>query len=441
MRTPATIIAATALALTTAAQGPMQLSMKQAMDLAAQQSYQVQYGSLEAQKAAARTKEFLAIGLPQINASGSLNNYLDVPTTVVPNFFGDDPPELEVQFGVPWNASGGVQLDQLIFDGSYLVGLKASRELKVQAEEDLERTVADARAQAARAYLGVLAAEEGATLVSESVPLLQKSLTEVSAMQEQGFMEDIDVDRLRIELSSAQDRQRAFQDQAKVARGYLLLVLGLSPDTPVQLTDDLQTLVDDPGEKALVDQPLNVNEHIDMQIANTYERLQVLNVKNERSAYLPKLRGFFNYSAQAQRQKFDFLEGGKWFPSSLWGLSLQVPIFSSGMRHYRVKQAQLGLDEARVNLRSIEQQLLTEHLNKQVAARSARDSYAVQRENMVLAKSVFERTSVKFSNGLASSFELTQEQSNYLTAQLNYMQKLVDMLTAQIDLRKALDLY
>ena len=147
------------------AQGPVSLSLKQAMDMAAQQSYTVQYSALEAEKADSRIKEILATGLPQVAASGSLNNYLKVPTQVIPNFFGNEPETIEVQFGIPWAVTGAVQLNQLLFDGSYLIGLKATRELKEKAQLDLQKAQHDARAQAAKAYLSVLAAEEGVRLL------------------------------------------------------------------------------------------------------------------------------------------------------------------------------------------------------------------------------------------------------------------------------------
>lgn len=439
MRQP--ITAALALAATAImAQGPVSLSLQQAMDHAAQQSYTVQYSTLEAEKAEAKIKEILGIGLPQIAASAGLNNYLKVPTQVVPNFFGNDPPTMEIQFGVPWMLNGGVQLNQLLFDGSYLVGLQATRELKDKAGLDLEKARHDARTQAAKAYFAVLAAEEGVRLLGESLPLLEKSANDARAMVEQGFMESTDVDRLTIQLADTRNRQGNLQQQANVARAFLALVLGLPSGSPITLTDPLGTLMDDPAEKALAAQAFDPGQHIDQQQAASQVRLAGLEVRHQQAGYLPQLTGFINY--QQQFNSTEFNPGvAPWFPSSMWGLSLNVPIFSSGMRHNQVKQARISLQEAEVNGTATEQRLRTEHLQQQALLTAAQNSFQTAEANMDLASTIFQRTSVKFNEGMSSSFELTQEHANYLMAQQQYIQAMLDLLQARADLRKALDLY
>ena len=433
------ILSALALATAARAQGPLTLTLRQAMDLAARQAYAVQASELEAEKARSKVKEITALGLPQVEASASINNYIEVPTSVVPNFFDPSAGLLEVQFGVPWSTTGGIALNQLIFDGSYLVGLEASKELRVRSEQELERTAADARYQAAKGYLGVLAAREGARLSAESVPILEKSLAEAEAMTAQGFMEATDVDRLSIALASARDRARSFAQQERVALAFLRLVLGVQEGTPLELTDQLETLLNDPAEVALAEAPLDMSGHIEHQLANTLVRLQTLDVKNQRSAYLPKLYGFFNTQAQSFGQEGPWETD--WFPATLWGAQLQVPIFSSGLRSNRVKQAQLALKQTEVSRTATEQRLLAEAAERSEKARTALETYTTERQNLDLARRIFDRTSIKFTNGLASSFELNQDQTQYLTAQQTYIGALVNLALARTDLRKALDLY
>lgn len=438
MRTLPTL-AVLACALTAAAQGPMALSLQQALDLAARQSYAVRNSELAAEKARARVREVLAIGLPQVEVTGGLNNYIDVPTSVVPNFFGGQPEFLEVQFGVPWTVTGAAQLSQLLFDGSYLVGLAATRELKVQSEQELEKARADAMAQAAKAYLGVLAAREGARLAAEAVPVLEKSLREAEGMVQVGFMENTDTDRLAIAKASAQDRARSFAQQEKVALAYLRLVLGVAADTPLDLTDDLRTIVDDAEEKNLVTRAIDLNTHIDHQLASTLVRLQTMDVRNQKAGYLPKLHGFLSH----QRQSFGTSGPVEtdWFPATIWGVNLTVPIWSSGMRANRVKQATITLDQTRVNLQATEQRLLAEAAERTEKALAAEESYRSELASLDLARRIFERTSIKFTNGLASSFELNQDQGQYLQAQQLYVQRLAELLMARVDLRRSLDLY
>lgn len=434
---------AAALAVVMQAQGPVSLSMQQAMDLAATQSYMTRNSALAVEVARHRTKEFTAIGLPQINGEVTLNNFIDPPTSLVPNFFtpGVGPEYIAASFQLPWNLSAGGTISQLIFDGSYLVGLRASKELRLQSEQEHAKAQADARAQAAKAYQGVLAAEEGARLLGEGVPLLEKSLRDATAMLQQGFLENTDVDRLTIDLAALKNQQRNFLQQGQIARAMLALTLGIPQGTPVTLTDKLDVLIDNPEETALSEAAFDPNSHAELDVANTYARLQVLNMKNEKSKALPSLGGFFSHSQVWNGPDFDPGGAYPFYPTTLWGLKLTVPIFSSGMRHHKVQQAKLGLEQAEINRTATEQRLLAMAEQQRLTARSAYDNYSTEKSNMELSRTIMERTTTKFSNGLATSFELTQEQGRYLTSQQTYVQRLVDLLIARTELRKALDLY
>jgi outer membrane protein TolC len=442
MRTPLTTIVIAA-GLAASAQGPVRLSLQQAQDMAAKQAYAVQASELEAEKARHKVKEITAIGLPQINGEAQLQNFIDVPTQLIPNFFapGQGPDYIAAQFGLPWNASAGVTLSQLIFDGSYLVGLQATKALAQQSREDLEKARADARNQAAKAYFGVLAAEEGARLAGEGIPLIEQSLREAQAMLDAGFMESTDVDRLTIQLDQTKAQQRSFQQQAQVARMLLALTLGVPQGTPIELSDDLRTIVNDPGESALSEQDFNAGQHIELQGAETIIRLQTLNMRNERAKALPSLAGFLNHQQVWNGPDFDPGGAYPFYPTTLWGMKLTVPIFSSGNRHHKVKQAQVALKQVEVNRTATEQRLLAEVERTRSQARTAFDNYRAEERSLLLSQSILDRTSIKFTNGAASSFELTQERANNLIAQQQYVQRLVELLTARADLRKALDLY
>ena len=385
MRSIGTILGAT-LALSAAAQGPISISLQQALDMAARQSYAVQGSELEAEKARARVKEITAIGLPQINGEVQLQNFIDPPTSLVPNFFtpGIGPEYIAASFQLPWNASGGITLTQLIFDGSYLVGLKATRALETQSQQDLEKARVDARNQAAKAYFGALAAEEGARLAGEGIPLLEKTLREAAAMRDAGFMESTDVDRLTIQLDQAQAQVRSFSKQAEIARALLALALGVPQGTPLTLTDNLATILSDPAETALSEQPFETQSHVEYQYALNLVQLQDLNRKNEVAKYYPSLGGFLSHQQVWNGPSFD--PGGEYpfYPTTLWGVKLSVPIFSSGSRHHRVKQAELALDQVEVNRTATEQRLIAMAEQGRNQVRTAYDNYRTQERSLCL---------------------------------------------------------
>lgn len=442
MRTTATTLALL-LAFLVNAQGPLSLSLQQALDLAAKQSYAVRSSALEAEKSVQRSKEVTAIGFPQINGKAEMSNFIDVPTQLIPNFFtpGFGPEYVAAQFGVPWSMNAGVTLSQLLFDGSYLVGLRAARELKVQSDEDLQKAQADARNQAAKAYFGVLAAEEGSRLVGEGIPLLEKSLNEARAMMNAGFMEQTDVDRIDIQLEQARAQQRNFQQQAEVARMLLALTLGEPQGTTITLTDKLESILNNTDEIGLIERPLDTGTHVEQTYANTLVRLQELNLKNDRAKALPSLGGFLQHSQVWNGPSFD--PGGEYpfFPTTVWGLQLNVPILSSGNRYHKVQQSRLALEQVKINQTATEQRLRATAEQQRSQTRAAFDNYRTEERNLGLSKNIFDRTTIKFNNGSAASFELTQEQGNYLLAQQSYIQRMVELLIARADLRKALDLY
>lgn len=380
------------------------------------------------------------MGLPQINATGAMQNYLKIPKMVVPSFFGGDD-LMVIEFALPWTITGSVQLQQLLFDGSYLVGLRAAKELRTKSTKDLEQTALNARVQAAKAYLSVLAAEEGVRLVGEGIPVLEKAANEARAMFDQGMLESTDTDRLTLQLDETRNQLRTLEQQVRVARAYLNLVLGLPTGTPVTLTDALQPLLDDPAEVGLADAAFDVGQHVDQQVAQSMLRLGELEVRNKKAAYMPSLGGFINYQQAYNYMEFDVGNGAWWFPGSMWGLQLNLPIFSSGMRQQQLKQARLSLEQAGINVKATEQRLLAEKEQQQAILRAAQDSYETGKRNLALSRSIFDRTSIKFTEGVASSFELTQEHANHLTTQQTYIQRIVDLLRARADMRKALDAY
>lgn len=425
------------------AQGPVSLSLQQALDMAAKQSYAVQASELEAEKSRAKVKEITAIGLPQINGEVQLQNFIDVPTQLIPNFFtpGQGPEFIAAQFGLPWNASAGATLSQLIFDGSYIIGLKATKAVARQSQQELEKAAADARNQAAKAYFGVLSAEEGVRLAGEGIPLLERSMREVQAMKDAGFMEATDVDRITIQLEQAKTLQRSFRQQADVARMMLNLALGIPQGTPVVLTDEITTILNDPNESALSETNLETSGHVELQYAENLVLLSDLQRKNERSKALPSLGGFLSHQQVWNGPDFDPGGAYPFYPTTLWGLKLTVPIFSSTGRIQKVKQASLALKQAEVNRTATTERLKVMAEQSRTQARTAFDNFKTEERSLALAKNIFDRTLIKFTEGAAASFELTQEQGNYLMAQQTYIQRVVELLMARADLRKALDLY
>ncbi len=426
------------LGLALSAQGPMQVSLEQAIELAAQQSYSVQHSTLEARKAEQQLKEIKGLGLPQVNGTIGVQDFLDIPVSVSEDVFGGTNELVEFQFGLQYTGSAGVQLDQLIFDGSYLVGLKASKAFRNNKNQELEQTMLSAKAAAAKAYYGVLVANEAVISLQKLVPVLEENLRQVNVLNGGGFADIMDVQRQELGLLEVRNQLGQMQDQRGAAMDMLHFVLGIPLATPLELSDELDLVLDLIDARTLAQTTFDPEAHINSQVASGLVLLQDLTVKNERSSAYPKVYGFVAHQQNAFRRQFDLFGRGEWYPTTLIGVNVQVPIFSGGVRSNKLKQAQITLDQAKMNEGVVREQLLLDHQQKRRAILSAADRLDNAKRNLSLAEEIFERVNKKFKEGVVTTFELTQERAQLINSQNDYIQSLADLLLARADLREAL---
>lgn len=451
----ATILIALILSSTTLCAQSMELSLAEAQAKAIEMNRNVQISALEIDKAKKIVKETMAIGLPQINAEGTFQHFLDIPTQVLPDFISpsvygvliseglipsDRAPQpgfVPAQFGTDYNLTGGISLNQLLFNGSYLIGLKAAKSYVEMSELQKLKTDLDVKTSVTEAYHTVLIAQDNAEILSESILTLEQLLKEVSAMYAEGFVEEQDAQQLQITLNSLQSQKQNAERQIDLTKQLLNMSIGLPLETDITLSDDIPRLISDPkAEELLVKEP-TIAAHPDMLIMEQGILLQNLKIKEQRSRYLPTLNGFFSHQQQAQRNEFDFFDSdGDWFPSTVWGVSLQVPIFSSGMKANQVKQLQIGLKEAEIQRDMVSDGLQLERNKSRSDYIYARDAYRIEEENLALAEDIRNKTRIKYKEGISSSFELNQMETQYLEGQAKLIKATMDLLNTTIQLKK-----
>jgi len=442
------------------AQGPMRFSLAEAQEYAIQHSYNVQLSDLDLEIAKRKVKETTAIGLPQINASGGFQNFLDIPVTVIPDFIsptvlntlvqtgvlapGDvpqsDPQFVEAQFGTKYSVTAGIAATQLLFDGSYIVGLQAAKSYVQFAELNKEKSEADVKEQAAQAYFTVLVAEENLNIIQKSVGTLEKTLSDTRIMFENGFMEEQDVDQLQLQLNSLRNQMDYAESQKNIANYFFLFTLGLPETTELNLTDNVNSLVDEADHGALLNQPFDVERNPDYKLMNAALGLNLLSEKLEKSAYLPKLSASFSHQQQALRSEFNFTDSDKdWFPSTILGLNLNIPIWSSGMRSNKVQQAKLEVEKSKVSREQVMDASRLEYRTAYSEYLNALNGYNNAKESLDLSASILNRTQIKFREGISGSFDLSQAQNQDLNSQGNYIASMLKLLNAKIRLKKALN--
>lgn len=447
-----TTILLVALSLGAMAQTTMPLSLKEAQEMAAEHSYKVLQSVKGTEQAEKQVKETIGIGLPQVSAFGGYDHFLDVPVQSIPNFLkpildpidpdNPSPDFIQAAFGTEYNMVGEVRVDQLLFDAVYFVGLKASRTVQEQADLGLEKTRIESKHAAARAYLACLVYQENKRILVETITVLEKLHSDTKAMYEQGFMESTDVDQQELSLLNTQNELITVERSEDVALKTLNFILGQDILQELTLTSNLQSILEAPEFTNVAGTKLMMESHIDHKLSLNNVARKTANHKYQRSFFFPQLTGYFKHSQNAMRSEFNFLESGnEWFPTTAWGLGLSVPIFSGGKRHFSTQRARLALEQSEIELHETEQNLLLEVDREREDFIAADRKYENEEKNLELARRIFDSATIKYGEGMNTSFELTQKQSQYLVTQRSYIQSLVDLLLARTELQKALNLY
>lgn len=419
-------------------------SLKEAQDYALTNSYMAKDADMEITKAQKKKNETTAIGLPQINGSVSYQNYLEAPVQLVPaEFFGGDEGEFqEVQFVTDQSARAGITANQLIFDGSYIVALQASKTFLEISKNSKIKTEIEIKDAITQAYGMVLVAERNEKILAENKKNLEQTLFETGELYKNGFAEEQDVDQLKLLVANIANQYNNAKRQVDIAYNLLKFQMGIDITNDITLTEELDNLIGFSGDASILSKQFDYTTHIDYRIMENQERADVLLLRNEKMAYAPRLSAFYTYEQNSFANEFNFLgSDAQWFPSSYFGVSLNVPIFSSLSRHNRVQQAKIDLNQTRLQKIQVEQSLKMQAETAKSDYSFALDQYKTEKENLDLALRIKTKTEIKYNEGLSSSLELTQAQNQYLQTQGNYINSIFQLISAKSKLDKALNNY
>jgi outer membrane protein len=438
-------IAGIVLVANASAQQAQSFSLDEAVSYAVKHNYQLQQATFDLDISKRKVKETTAIGLPQINGEASYNNFIDIPTQVAEaSAFDPTAPAgvlVPLQFGLPHSMSAGLTASQLIFDGSYFVGLKAAKEYVRASELGLAQTESEIKNSVAQTYISVLASQENVLALIENKSNIERIFKETSALYESGFLEKQDADQMKLLRSNVNNQLDYAKRQEANILNLLKFQMGIPVSDSIGLTDNIEALVESQSgaSLSLLEQPFSPDKHIDFQTLEQGEKLTLLSLSNERARFYPQLSAFFNHSQNAYRKDFDFMKsGGAWYPTTLWGVQLKVPIFSSLQGRQRTAQAKLEVAKIQSQKLQVEQSLNMQAMSAKSNYSSALDRYNTVKEDLELAKSIKERTLIKYNEGLASSTDITATENQYLTSLGNYINTTLELLNSRLALDKAL---
>jgi len=428
------------MGLTVQAQGKKSFSLEEAINHALENNSIAINARKDIAKAIKKKWETTASGLPQINGAIDYQNQLKQPTAFIPSeFFGGESGTFTpVVFGTAQNASATATLTQLIFDGSYLVGLQAAKAFLDFSENTNEKTQLEVRKGVINAYGSVLITQENIAILDRNIATVKKNLDETSIIFDNGFAEEEDVEQLQITYSQLLNQRTNAKRLEKIAIQMFNLAIGVSIKTETQFTDTLIALAT-PG-LGLVQQSPEIEKNVDYKIAYNLTEQRSLELKLERSKALPSLRGFINVGTSAGRNRFDFFDGDqRYFASSILGLTLDVPLFSSGARNARTQQARIALDQAETDFEYAQEQIRLAYEQAKNEHELSIDNLEVCKKNLSLAERIEQKNQIKFKEGIASSFELRQAQTQLYSAQNSMLEAMLDMINSKAELETVLN--
>ena len=425
---------------TSEAQQVNSFTVQQAVEYAKQNSVQVKNALVDYKIQQQTNREITAAAYPQLNASGTFQDFLNIPTSLIPAAFtgGAAGTFIPVKFGTKYNVTGGFDFSQLLFDGQVFVGLKARPIALDFYTKQTEVTEEMISVNVQKIYYQLVVGRQQMTSLDANIERFDKLLKDTKAIYKQGFAERLDVDKVTVQLNNLQTEKIKVQSQLDAANAGLKFLMNMPQKDSLVLTD---SITENKIKDNILADSYKYEDRKEYQLLSLGIKLGELNVKRYKLSFLPTLAAFGSYNKNAQRQEFNFFKGGsdgQWFTTSLIGLKLTVPIFDGFAKSARVNKAKLELEKTTNNLEQLKSSIDNDVVQAKLKIAAAVVTMDNQKKNMQLAEQVYNTTKKKYEAGLGSNQEIYNAQAELKVAQNNYYAALYDAIIAKIDYQKAI---
>ncbi len=427
-------------------------SLEEAKQYAMQNSYVLHNSSLDVVKAQKEVWKTITTGLPQISGNFDYTKNIKAakqpfPVAIIPKEFWsklgipeDTPADgtYPISFSPKYNSSFGFTVNQMIFDGSYIVGVGSSQIYLNLAKQTAEKSEIDIRDAVTQAYYMVLTGEANKKVMQENLANVQEMYKETQAYYDNGFREEQDVDQMKLMVKNAETEVVKATREITIAKVVLKYAMGYDLEQEIVLSDSLNQFVIPLVAGKDAPTGFDFSKHIDYRLAQTNFQVSEKLLKLEKVAYLPTLNGFYSYSRMSYGEKANlFKSDNSWLPSSLLGVQLSVPIFNSGQKMLKVQQAKIDLDKIATQRKQEEVTLQKDYLTAVADMESALERFENDKENRELAEKILDKTKIKFKNGISSSTELSQMETQYIESHGAYISSTLQLLQSNLKLQKA----
>lgn len=413
-------------------------SLQQAVDYALQNQSQVQNAGLDEKIARNQMKEIRAMGLPQVSGSFDVHDFLDIPTSLIPGEFFGAPAGtyIPVKFGTQYSSTAGIDVSQLVFDGSYIVGLQASKVFLELTKKATTRTKIETASTVTKAYYSVLVNEERMVLLTANIERIKTLMDATKVLNENGYAENIDVDRITLTYNNLVTEKEKIQRLVKLSNALLKYQMGMDQAAALTLSDQLANISFSSDSSAI--NAFDYNNRIEYSLLQTQLKLSSLDLKRYKMSYLPSVVLYGSFSRQAQRNEFDFFDTSQdWYPTSIVGLKMSVPIFDGLQKNYQVQKAKLNIQKNKNDVAFLQQSIDLELKSALTTLQNSVVSLNAQKKNIELAEEIYRVTKIKYEQGVGANLEVLNAETSLKESQVNYFNALYDALISKVDFEKA----
>ena len=446
------------LLITTVSYGQRPFSLEEAIDYAVANSSKMKLAELDIESAEGQIVEFRAIGMPQINGSVNYQYYIEIPVNPVPDFITPSVYNILVNEGVPGvepfqgppevfeftifqrnNLNAGIEGSWLLFDGSYLSGLKAAKLYRELTRKSLDVEAEQIRADVTKAYMNILIAEENKKTLANNLANIEKALKETRAYYNEGLVEQLDVSRIELSYENVKTEYEKLDQFIEISYNLLKFQMTFPLEEEISITEDLELLVDKlKVENADLTEELDLGNRAQFAQIESNLALNEMNVERLKNGYLPSLKARANYNQLMQRA--DLFDGNElgFIPQASVSLRINIPIIDGGMKKGQIQQAKVDIEKIKIQKNEFSRSVNLQVQNARMQYINARKTLENRERALEIVEDIYNKTSIKFKEGVGSSIELTQAESQLYEAQANHINALYDLLISKTDLDIAL---
>ena len=417
------------------------LSLSECIDLAIKNNENLKNSILEEKISKALSNEYLSIGFPQINFDGGIKYNHEVPKSLldISRFMPGVPEgtEQEVQFGQAYDGRVDLFVNQMIFNGSYFVGLSAAKELIKLSEKMTERNVIDIHESVSKAYYTTLNTKSRVDLVNSNIDRLDALLKQTKSLYENGFVEKLDLDRIQVSSNNLKSEKIKADRLYDLSLAVLKFQIGISVDKKIELIEEF-------NEELVTAFTFDLNEfdyskRIEYSILQTDKNLKFYELKNNRTQYLPQVYANYNYGYNTSASQSNiFFESDRWKKFGTFGLQVIVPIFDGFLKRSRINQSKYKIEQVENQMLFLERSINLQ-INQSLASyQNSKESLKIATENLELAQDVYFASEKKYAQGVGSNLELIDSNNSLKIAQNQYYNSLYESIISIIDIKKTL---